>query len=136
MSAISQTDFQIINPALALYLQQLDAAKNTPPLSLQELAERKKELQKQRRLSPIRFYKAIASSKYQAKENGYVPCTATAEELASAFTGKCHFCGMPEELYQDHFGSLLCIDHDHVTGKFRGWLCNPCNVKDVLATKA
>lgn len=24
-------------------------------------------------------------------------------------------------------GHLLCFDHDHETGVFRGWLCHNCN---------
>jgi hypothetical protein len=31
---------------------------------------------------------------------------------------KCEVCGATE---------TMCIDHDHVTGEFRGMLCNGCN---------
>ena len=33
---------------------------------------------------------------------------------------ECEVCGTKEK--------LVC-DHDHKTGKFRGWLCSPCNIK-------
>jgi hypothetical protein len=33
----------------------------------------------------------------------------------------CECCGLPP------IGKPLGIDHDHVTGKFRGWLCVRCN---------
>jgi len=33
----------------------------------------------------------------------------------------CECCGKKCEI-----GSL-CLDHDHVTGAFRGWLCRKCN---------
>lgn len=23
---------------------------------------------------------------------------------------------------------IICLDHDHITDKFRGWICNRCNV--------
>lgn len=42
-------------------------------------------------------------------------------------SGRCDLCGEPETLCR--FGKLqfLSFDHDHVTGKFRGWLCGHCN---------
>jgi hypothetical protein len=72
-----------------------------------------------------RFEVAIYASRSNAKRFCYVPCAATPEELEAAFTGCCQNpgCGVREE---EH-GRRLCIDHDHETGEFRGWLCNNCN---------
>jgi len=38
--------------------------------------------------------------------------------------GKCAICRQPERTARNH---LLSIDHDHVTGQFRGLLCSHCN---------
>lgn len=36
----------------------------------------------------------------------------------------CEICNCkPSGIYKH-----LCVDHDHNTGKFRGWLCNRCNL--------
>lgn len=58
-----------------------------------------------------------------AKKGKFTPCIATAKEILEAFTGKCYVCGVPEVecLHKLH------IDHNHITGKFRGFLCNTCN---------
>ncbi len=50
-------------------------------------------------------------------------CDATPEELDATFTGKCNICGVPEI----ELNKKLCMDHNHETGKFRGWLCSKCN---------
>jgi hypothetical protein len=33
----------------------------------------------------------------------------------------CELCDLPSN-------KALCLDHDHKTNKFRGWLCAPCNL--------
>lgn len=68
-----------------------------------------------------RFHRAIERSHHAAVEGKYVPCNATPEEIKTAFTGACFVCGETENTRR------LCMDHCHVTGKFREWLCNGCN---------
>lgn len=40
-------------------------------------------------------------------------------------TWGCAICGMDGKA--DRYG-ILCVDHDHATGKVRGLLCNSCNL--------
>lgn len=72
-----------------------------------------------------RFARSLISSDRHAREGGYSPCTATAEEIGTAFTGFCQNpgCRIPEVECKQR----LCLDHNHGTGRFRGWLCHRCN---------
>lgn len=70
-----------------------------------------------------RCLKALNISKHSARRHGHQPCSATLEELEAAWSGKCHICGVPDT----ECLRTLCMDHDHSTGQFRGWACDPCN---------
>lgn len=65
----------------------------------------------------------LATMRSRAKELGYLPCTASAEDIASCYTGICDICGIPEPPTKP-----LCIEHCHTTGAFRGWVCHKCNI--------
>jgi len=73
-----------------------------------------------------RFLLALCSARERAKKFGYSSCTATVEELSAAFDGQCQnpACRIPES----ECTRRLHLDHDHATGKFRGWLCTNCNI--------
>lgn len=77
-----------------------------------------------------RFRRALWLSATDSRRHGYTPCSATPEEIEATFTGKCHACGKLEEQNDRR----LHMDHDHVSGKFRGWLCTRCNKIDALAS--
>ena len=68
---------------------------------------------------------ALNQSVRNARRGGYLPCSATVEELEAAFTGRCDACGVPEV----ECNGKLCMDHDHniETNNFRGFLCAACN---------
>ena len=62
-------------------------------------------------------------SRKAGRTRGYAPCSATLEVLISTVVAKCALCGVPEA----ECTKRLCLDHDHETGEFRGWLCDRCN---------
>lgn len=70
-----------------------------------------------------RFRVALKSIAKMAIKRGYAPCIATEAEVKAAFTGCCHACGSRED--GEH---LHCIDHSHISGRFRGFLCSQCNL--------
>jgi hypothetical protein len=68
----------------------------------------------------------VSNSRAQSKKGGYVPLKACAEQLMTAYQnqeGKCAICGKSESMDSKR----LNADHNHITGEFRGWLCNKCN---------
>ena len=67
--------------------------------------------------------KRLSCARVLASKLGYLPCSATIKELEDAFTGYCAICGKSEKNCKQR----LCIDHNHDTGKFRGFLCSNCN---------
>jgi hypothetical protein len=66
----------------------------------------------------MRRLKAANPEKYRAmgrKSRGLPLPTRPAPQL-------CECCGKPERPERG-----ICLDHDHPSGKFRGWLCHKCN---------
>jgi len=73
------------------------------------------------------FNSLIRVNSRKARKSGYLPVNLTGEELAGLFASHdqcCDLCGRAE----NESSKVLCIDHDHDTGEFRGWLCYQCNV--------
>jgi len=48
-------------------------------------------------------------------------------EIWNKQNGVCAICGQPETRKTKGVLSMLCVDHDHKTGKIRGLLCFRCN---------
>jgi hypothetical protein len=83
--------------------------------------QRRKSLQDWRNRK--RFLVALQSSRSAALKLGHEPCISTADEIKASFSGYCAVCGVSEEMCT----TRLHMDHNHVTGNFRGWLCPRCN---------
>jgi ribosomal protein L40E len=75
-----------------------------------------------RKTNPAKYL--YSSNKSVAKKHGYVHMSL--EECEKALNNKVEFCEVC--LKQ----KAKCVDHDHKTGKFRGWLCHKCNQAEGL----
>jgi hypothetical protein len=70
--------------------------------------------------------RVMVDSRANSKRYGYMPCLAPLDVVLLAWTGYCHVCGV-ENVWDNGSVGKLYLDHCHLTGAFRGWLCNPCN---------
>lgn len=56
--------------------------------------------------------------KYMA-ERAYLSAIGKEERFRERKVGICALCQQERQ---------MCFDHDHATGKFRGWICRKCNL--------
>ena len=72
-------------------------------------------------------YKAKHKTNFYIRKSKKHPFKITEEEYNKLFNvqeGKCRICGRHQSVLNKRLG----VDHDHVTGKIRGLLCNNCNL--------
>lgn len=90
--------------------------------------------------NPDRFRGYRATSKYKIRRQGYrLDPEKIAKEIANALRRPieipnrsppkiCECCGL-----KPHGRTRLHFDHEHATGRFRGWACHGCNTGSGLA---
>ena len=77
-------------------------------------------LRRERLRTPIGNAKQrLTASRTNARRLGHKPCNATPEFIASSRTIVCPLCNSNDR--------KMVVDHDHLTGRFRGWICSDCN---------
>ena len=66
-----------------------------------------------------RYYKIDNGRKFRARYKGHAPPPLEKDCPPRPKDGKCECCGKKAR--------RLVLEHDHHTGKFRGWTCDLCN---------
>lgn len=56
---------------------------------------------------------------------GHAPPPKESDCPPRPLDGRCQCCGSTKREREGR--EPLCLDHDHLTGEFRGWICEPCN---------
>ena len=88
--------------------------------------EETKQYQEEYRKSHKEETKAYTQKRIKDKSRMRITYGITLEDWQAMFDkqeGKCVICGV----HQSEINRVLCVDHNHVTGKVRGLLCYHCN---------
>jgi len=64
---------------------------------------------------------AKRTPEWRARNNVYKRKWRGYPEPTHPYPTACEICGQATQ-------KALHLDHDHITGAFRGWLCGPCNL--------
>jgi hypothetical protein len=76
-------------------------------------------------LSPERKARRIA----QIKAKKYGMTLEQMQALVAAHDDNCDLCGKPDTTHRKRtWTRQLTLDHDHVTGRYRGLICSECNL--------
>jgi len=71
--------------------------------------------------------RALHNTHIYARKRGHHPCHASIEVVEAALESQQHCCAICGFSAKSQGNRSLCLDHCHVTGAFRGWLCWICN---------
>ena len=92
-----------------------ESVKKTSRESRQKYKEQRRIDSKKWRDKNLEWVREYARTRYNKKQ---------IEVTGRPKPELCELCNKP---------GRICFDHDHVTGKFRGWICHRCNVVIGLA---
>src|SRR5436305_1035841 len=127
---LAEKGLSLYQISLALNVSHTTIRRRMIPGWREASSESKNRHRKSLRRGKKRFVSYIlsvlATSRTHARARGHIPCLAPLDVVFLAWTGYCHVCGV-EHIWDNGSAVKLCLDHCHITGAFRGWLCHSCN---------
>lgn len=66
---------------------------------------------------------ALYDSERKSQNRKHMKCVTPIDDIVNNYNATCNIC----KINECDLNRNLVVDHCHITGKFRGWLCGNCN---------